>query len=600
MKALPAFCSALILAAMPAAMPAGGVASAQEADDMASDTAPYDGMAEWSTYLSSYDGTRLAVSVFRPTSSGEVEDAPLPVIVTQDRSLAPERFDPIRRYFVTHGYIVVAHDRRGTGASFGTQTGFVNEADRRDAKAVIDWAAGQPFSTGKAGAMGCSNQGIWQYGVAALQPQALKAIAPACASPMFFDHAVARNGVPMFPTKQKYYTGECPEEERGGAAPGLPPSEPRPVSTDESGALLAEALATRGCTAPMLGQYWLNMPRDGVNADTGVRPGIADTPMSHWREIDESGVAILQLGGWFDAAVAGQIEGQRVWGGRVIMGPWVHGNSQPEGADFANAERDLSAATLRWFDHYLKGIDNGAQREGVDYYTINAPAGTEWRSVAEWPVVEENSPLYLSGDRLAADPASADATPALYSGQDVRWFDGRYAPLARWWEGDMAPSDAASLVHTGEPLQAPVEMTGTPVARLWISSDQPDANIFAVIEDVAPDGRSTYVTDGVLRASWRSTRTPDWGAGDMRWHGGGEDEIVLLKPDTPTEVAFDFFPISYVFEEGHRIRLSIATGIGNDFQAPPAAEASPQLTVWRDERHPSWIELPIVREADDK
>ena len=82
----------------------------------------------------------------------------------------------------------------------------------------------------------------------------------------------------------------------------------------------------------------------------------------------------------------------------------------------------------------------------------------------------------------------------------MRWFDGRYAPLARWWDGDMAAADRLSLTHTSAPLAHDTEVIGTPVARLWIASDDPDLNLYAVLEDVAPDGRSSYVTDGRLRA----------------------------------------------------------------------------------------------------
>ncbi|WOF42299.1 CocE/NonD family hydrolase [Sphingopyxis indica] len=592
--AIVASCLAGVSAAL-----AGGSATALEtavasAPAASGQTPAYDGVEETSLYIRSYDGTRLAVSIYRPTIGGQVEQQRLPVIVTQDRSSDPERFDPIRKYFVTRGYIVVSQDRRGTGASFGTQAGFVNDADRRDAKAVIDWLARQDFSTGKAGAMGCSNQGIWQYGVAALQPASLKAIAPACASPMFFDHAVTRNGVPIFPAKPAPYDGTCPEGTRGGAAPGLPPSPPKPVQSDSDGSLLTEALATRGCTAPMLGQYWLNMPRDGGNGFTGGHPGVDDTPMTRWRNIAASNIAILQLGGWYDAAVAGQIEAQRLFGGRVVMGPWFHGNHVPEGSAFPNAEFDLKALTLRWFDHFLKGADNGVNADGITYYTMNAPAGDEWRTVESWPVVASNSALFLADGALVSRRPQR-GTPAEYAPRTVLWFDGKYTPLAHWWPGDMGAADAKSLVHTGAPLVEAVEMTGTPVAHLWISADKPDTNVFAVIEDVAPDGSAYYVTDGMARASWRRLRTPDWGQGDLRWLSGLEQDIAPLQPGVPAELTFDFFPISYVFRAGHRIRLSIATDVGNAYQAAPLAGNGATISIWRDAQHPSRLDLPLKR-----
>ncbi|MFV4701591.1 CocE/NonD family hydrolase C-terminal non-catalytic domain-containing protein, partial [Mycobacterium tuberculosis] len=93
----------------------------------------------------------------------------------------------------------------------------------------------------------------------------------------------------------------------------------------------------------------------------------------------------------------------------------------------------------------------------------------------------------------------------------VAWFDGAYAEMHRKWDGNMAAADANSLVHTSAPVARDTELTGTPVAHLWISADQPDVNVFAVVEDVSPDGTSRYVTDGRIRASWRKLVAAPWG-----------------------------------------------------------------------------------------
>jgi putative CocE/NonD family hydrolase len=536
---------------------------------------------EDSRYIESADGTRLAVSVFRPRSPGRY-----PVLVTQDRGEGGDR-TRLREFFVRHGYVIVAQDRRGTGASFGTQTGFVNRADVADAKAVIEWAAGQPFSTGAVGAMGCSNQGVWQYGVAALQPNGLKAIAPACASPAFFDDAVTLNGVPMFALKPSFYQADCPTPP--ATAPAPPPA--RQVATDRDGTLLREALAQRGCTAPMLGQYWLNMPRDGWNAYALYRPAIDDTPITHWQAIKGSGVAVLQLGGWFDAAVAGQLHSQSLWGGKVVMGPWTHGNRVPRGASFADGQRDLEQEMLRWFAHYLKG-EGPAPAAGIEYYVINAAPGSEWRTTTAWPAAARKTRFHFDRTALSEEPARAST--ATIAGEGVQWFEGQYAPLARWSTGDMASADAASLVHTTAPLPAAAELIGTPTARLWVTSVHPDLNVYAVIEDVAPDGRATYVTDGRIRASWRALAPSPWGAVHGHWHRGLASDLQALEPGKPAELVFDFFPIAYRFAAGHRIRVALTTSIGEAYQQPPSTGgALPTATLLRGGEHASAIELPL-------
>ncbi len=556
----------------------------------------YGGVADSSLYIRSYDGTRLAITVQRPTTGGQPVDTRMPVIVTQDRTDAPLGTAQRMRYYTDRGYVWVSQDRRGTGASFGVQTGFVTRQDLRDAAAVIEWAGAQRFSNGKVVTLGCSNQGLWQYGVAALHPKYLVAIAPACASPQFFDDGISRNGIPLFPAAARPYSGEC-----GAAGNHLPEHErpapvAKPVDADVNGTLLAAARKQQRCDAPFLGQYWLNMPRDGNDSYARYRPGIVDSPISYAAQIGRSGVAILQLGGWYDAAPAGQLEGQRLWGGELVLGPWVHGNFIAPGLDFPDGTRNLDAETLRWLDHFAKGIDNGAGRSGVLYYTVNAREGSNWQWVSHWPPPGRSSrTYYLTPGGLATAPSRADAAPAVYAPRNVRWFDGRYQALGRSWNGDMSATDAESLAETSASLAADTQIMGTPVAHLWISADGPDVNVFAVLEDVSPSGRSTYVTDGRLRASWRRLGPPPWGQSPEHWHPGYAQDIAALTPGKPTELVFDFYPTSYVVRAGDRLRVSLATSLGKPFQAPPLDGGKPvTLTVYRDASHPSAITVPVA------
>lgn len=546
---------------------------------------------ETSRYLESFDGTRIAITILRPAQAGRVVTTPLPVIVTQDRGQeGSERVANARRFFPNRGYVIVAQDRRGVGASFGVQKGFVNAFDAEDAKTVIEWAGAQPFSNGRVVSWGCSNQGAWQYLVAALKPRHLVAIAPSCASPQFFDHGVMTNGVPAFPAGTAPFSGECRQ------APAAPERFPaQPVAEDRDGSLLKAAQRTRGCNAPMLGQYWRIMGRDGLNPLTGTRPGLDDSSITHWQAIRDAGIPMLQIGGWYDAAVLGQMQGQRLWGGRVIMGPWVHGNGLPQGASFPNVTRDLLEETGRWFDHYGKGVANGAEVPGVTYYTVNAPQGQEWTRRANWPAVTEGqTSFYLSPAGLSRTLVRA-AAPATYAEQPVSWFAGRYEALSHWWNGDMAEDDRKMLGHQSGPLAADTRITGTPALRLWLSADTPDANLFAVLEDVAPDGRSTYVTDGRLRVASRKITQAPFPNSIQYWKPNYGSDQQPLKPGEVVEAAFEFYPISYVFRRGHRIRLSIATNTGKEYQAPPLNRGkAPTITILRDAAHPSQLLLPIV------
>jgi uncharacterized protein len=254
----------------------------------------YDGVLRTSQYIQSYDGTRLAITVIRPTLKGQLINEPLPVILYQDRAAAEGYMSNTIRYFTDRGYIWVLQDRRGTGASFGFEKGFVDQTVVKDAIAVIEWAGAQPFCNKKVVGLGCSNQGAWQYVVAAKAPKYLAAIAPACASPQFFDHGVSLNGINLFPVGQKPYAGKTNVTAQAAAGGGRM-SEPKKVDADTDGSLLKAAVAEHAGGAPMLGQYWLNMPRDGFNKYAGYRPALEDIAITHAKAIRKSGIPILQI-----------------------------------------------------------------------------------------------------------------------------------------------------------------------------------------------------------------------------------------------------------------------------------------------------------------
>lgn len=551
----------------------------------------YDGVAISSFYIRGYDGTRLAITLYRPTRNGMLVEEPMPVVVRQMRGQNgnPNGMEDMR-YFTQRGYVWVTQTRRGTGASFGTETGFITHSDAQDARAAIEWAGAQPFSTGAVVTYGCSNEGLWQYRVMALQPKHLVAVSPQCASASFFDLGISYNGINYMDLSNQPYDGTCKVD------PDAPVRTPEaalgPVGGDEGGVLLRAAQVEQQCGSPFLGQYWLNMPRDGYNATAGNRPGVDDSPIMDWQTIRESGVAVLEIGGWFDVGVAGQLETQRLWNGSVVMLPRNHGNAVIR-ERYPNDRYDVRSEVLRWFDHHAKRIDNGAGWPGILYYTINAPSGQEWTYAPSWAAASApRRTLYLNNGALSQMPGAS--APVIYPQRAVPWFDGRYSGLARTWDGDMAAADAQSIVHTTDALESANELTGTPTARLWVSADQPDVNVFAVIEDVAPDGRSTYVTDGRLRASWRKLSSPPWEASRWNWHRGYSEDISPLISGEPVELVFDFFPASYVFAAGHSIRVSLVTDTGEAFQAPPLANGAPvTLTLYRDGDHRSLVELPL-------
>ena len=206
--------------------------------------------------------------------------------------------------------------------------------------------------------------------------------------------------------------------------------------------------------------------------------------------------------------------------------------------------------TIRWFDRYLKGIDNGVDRDPeVRNYAMGAVGeegapGNVWRSSSRWPLTDTPTSYYLrTGDKLAtkpseeavessslkADPDNPAKIPAggFPGGKDARDFE----------------KQANVLTYTTDVLTEPVEWTGRVQAELFIESSAKDTDFIVRISDVYPDGRSILIMDYIRRARYRD----------------GYDKEVFLEPGKVAKIAFDVANLSQIFNRGHRIRVTVAS-----------------------------------------
>ena len=143
------------------------------------------------------------------------------------------------------------------------------------------------------------------------------------------------------------------------------------------------------------------------------------------------------------------------------------------------------------------------------------------------------------------------------------------------------------------PLKTDLEVTGHPVVDLWVASTTPEANLFAYLEDVAPDGKITPITDARQKLSVRKESRPAWNFLGLPWHRGFAEDHEPLKAGEPARVRMDFLPVSYVFKAGHRIQVTLA---GSDYRErvrDPGAAAT-TLTIYAGGDRPSSISLPAV------
>jgi putative CocE/NonD family hydrolase len=559
----------------------------------------YDGWVRSSRYVTVRDGTRLAIDLFRPARGGKVAEERLPVVWTHNRY----RCDVVsegKRYTILdafdwlqdvlrHGYVVACVDTRGGGASFGSFEGMFSAKETRDAYDVTEWLAAQPWSNGNIGMYGRSYLTITQYMTAGRKPPHLKALFPEVGGTDMYE-LIYRGGIYHGPFVEFWSKLVKQMDVDQPAAP---------VDEDKDGALLRAAIEEHKVNRSAADIFAALPYRDSVDAATGAMPFRDWTPITYLKEIRDSKVAIYHLAGWYDRYVRDQLLLFHNLGNpqRIAIGPWTH--TQEDRFDFA-------AEHLRWWDYWLKGIDNGIMKEDpVHYYVMGAPEAAAWRSAKTWPLPQARRTAYWfspgpSGSAKSAnDGGLGTAAPQAKGGKDELTVDysAAISPDPRWTIErefpELAANDAKGLTYTTPPLPADLEVTGHPVVHLWAAASAPDADFFAYLEEVDEKGQSRYVSEGMLRASNRATADPGYDLMGLPYHRGLKSDRANLTPGEPVELVFDLYPTSNFFAAGHRIRVTI-TGADKANARTPEQTPPPRLTVYREPGRASYIELPVM------
>jgi hypothetical protein len=329
------------------------------------------------------------------------------------------------------------------------------------------------------------------------------------------------------------------------------------------------------------------------------------TPYGLRGQIEASNVPMMVWCGWMDAGTSdGALNRYRNFSNSqiLVLGAFTHGGTHgtdpfPGNFDPPNpSPEDQLRIQADFFDETLRPLTPVKIDRQIDYYTLGEGA---WHSTANWPPADlRTKRLYFAADHRLDEAAPRNRTSSdsynvdfsATSGVHTRWLtqlDGGYVNY-----GDREGEDAKLLTYTSDLLQSDTEITGSPVLSLELATSARDGAVHAYLEDVAPDGRVTYLTEGVFRLINRirtNAPLPYEPLGPR--HSYLRSDAVLMTAMRPERVEFEMFATSVLLRKGHRIRVALAGADRDNFALIPA-DIPPRWTVYRSRERLSFIEFP--------
>jgi len=524
---------------------------------------PYEVVEHPDMGITMSDGCRISARVWMPVKA---EQEPMPVILEhlpyrkRDGTIARDQFT--HPWFAGHGYVCIRTDIRGNGESEGLMKDEYSPQELADAKEIIEWAAAQPWCNGNVGMIGISWGGFNGLQLAYMQPEALKAVVTVCSTVDRYADDI-------------HYKGGCLLGENFGWASNMLSYSSRPPDP----ALVGD-------------NKWLEMWQhrlDNLEFDlsTWLRHQHRDDYWKHGSVCEDYSrikAAVLSVGGWHDGyrnTISHLVENldSPVKG---IVGPWIH--KYPH---YAAPQPSIGflQECLRWWDKYLKNIDNGADNvPAYRAYLMDSVAPKRWleerpgRWIAEdqWPSDNiSHVVLHLSGENsLESKPGTTDTT--ICSPQDCGASAGEYFPFAFSDElpDEQSYDDDRSACFTGVALESDIDIAGAPTITLSLVPDSTNAQIAVRLLDVRPDGQSALITYGVLNLT----------------HIHSHQHPNALLPGHQIDFTFALDHIAYCIPVGHKLRIAISTAYW------PTIWPSPTRTTLQ--LREGTLKLPVRKPSD--
>ncbi len=552
-------------------------------------------------------GPRLATLVYLP--EGDIE-GPFPTILVRTPYGISDLIDRYKHYPV-RGFAVVLQAAQGTiywdeeARSEGDQFSTVNEPG--DGADALEWIAAQSWSNGEICSEGGSYRGFTQWTAAMSRNPALKCLIPEVSMGTAFSDQPYMGGT--FVQGIAYYEFWMMNK-------GLLEGRTWPDVFRHRPIIDIDRYAT-GEDIPL----WNELIENATNSDFWrVQDWYAG---EHPRDF-----GTFQISGWFDDDFPGTRSNWALMDrygsqpNRLLIGPWRHGynrdrmlNGYRFGVDAIRP--DVWLLKQKWYDHFLKGFENGVTDAKVEYFVLGE---NEWRTADAWPPAESEARQYFFHSDGAANRFTDDGVLRVEPPQRPQPFEEyTYDPanaVKNWYSFDLMESwadyqsypydfkdvetRADVVTYTTPPLEDDVTIAGNIKVVLYASTDVKDTDWWAYVSDVAPDYSSTRLSVGALRARFRGLDDPD-----THIFGSNFEKEELLSGDIDDVVRYEISipSVANTFKKGHRIRVAIMNAHEN-YSFPNSNTGAHEgyatrtipgkMRIHHSPEHPGHILLPVM------
>lgn len=476
------------------------------------------------------DGTHLAGKIWMPENA---ENKPVPAILEyipyRKRDFKAIRDDQIHGYFAEHGYAGVRVDLRGSGDSEGVLRDEYLQQELDDGIEAIKWIANQPWCSGNIGMIGISWGGFNGLQIAAMQPPELKAVITVASSDDRYADDVHYMGGTLLTDNLSWAStmfayNSCPPDPE--------------IVGERWKEMWLERLEGSGLWI----KKWLEHQR---RDDYWKHASVCE-------DYSRIKCPVFAVSGWADGytnTVFRLMENLKV-PRKGLIGPWGHKYPHMGGP---GPVIDFLHECLNWWDHWLKGIDKKLDKEPMlrlwmqdTVSPMLAKRPGRWVAEKKWPSPDiEEKQLNLNFAELCFDNNKSDAVLSIQSPLSVGLFAGKWCSYAEGTDlpSDQREEDGGSLVFDTPPLKEDVEILGSPKLELELTANKPIATVAARISDVAPNGRATRVTYGLLNLTHRESNE-------------NPKEITEGKK---YKVTIELNHVAQKFPAGNQIRLSVSS-----------------------------------------